>query len=155
MVDLLQQCIEILQGQPHRLRQDGDISELEIQLPNSATSCRKIVVDCKRYLVIIYSTDKNAKVDGDDLKKLALRFITKANDLLSFGNIEMNYETGEFRFKTSQSLPGVADARAVIQYMLETQDLVLVNLIKGVEKLNARQDDAVELAEQFFRIFQF
>ena len=60
----------------------------------------------QRRLVIIYSDDPNLRVKVENKIK-ALRFLARANELLVFGNIEMNFEEYNFRFKTIQDFQGI------------------------------------------------
>lgn len=154
MSDLLAQCKEILEGASYEeLLSDNKIN-LIIQLPNSATAHRRIIIEPQKNLLLIYSEDSNLKVSSEPNKRKSLEFIAKANELLNFGNIELNYDTGEFRIKTSQALPGVQDARPIIRYMLEVQEYSFQALVSAVKQLNSTEGESpFDIANKLFKAF--
>ena len=150
MSDLVAQCKEILEEKPFEERRDGEITELVLQLPLDTNASRKLIIDVKRHLVLIYSTLKQGGLTEEGIRK-ALRFVTKANELLDFGNIEINVDAAEFRFKTSHSFPGINNARAVLRFMLERQEFVFPKLENAVKDLGSPEKSAVDIACQHFR----
>ncbi|CAG9328058.1 unnamed protein product [Blepharisma stoltei] len=145
--DLLGQCIDVLGSQPHEIRENESCHEININLPDLPECNRKMLIESRRNLVIIYSQCKSIRAQTDEQKKNCLRFISKANEGISFGNVELNYDSGEFRYKTSQAFPGVRDARPVIAFMLEQQNINFQRLVEVLPRMLTGEIDFANAAQ--------
>ncbi|CAG9326249.1 unnamed protein product [Blepharisma stoltei] len=141
--ELINQCLEVVGGQPHEIRESETSCNIHLFLPGAQGAqglTRKITIEPKRSLVTIYSQNRNTRALTEDQKKYSLMFISKANELISFGNIEMNYDSGEFRYKTSQAFPGVRDPKPIIGFMLEMHNNIFPKLCEILPKAMSNPD---------------
>ncbi|CAG9327325.1 unnamed protein product [Blepharisma stoltei] len=105
-------------------------------LPDGKQSLR---IDLSRYLVLLYSqfTIRCEPELSQAEQFQCLRFLARVNERIEYGNFEMNYNERLFRYKTSQSFPGVRDASPAIAYMATLHE----KLIRQLFKVNIRELD--------------
>lgn len=152
--ELLNQCIDVLGATPHEIRLTENGHEVLINQINVEGATRKFIIESKRNLVLIHSQGRYMIAKDDTVKKNCLKFMAKTNESLFFGNIEMNYDSGEFRFKTSQAFPGVRDARPVIAFMLEQQNINFTKLCEVLPRLLNSQIDYTQAAAEMMTMRQ-
>lgn len=120
----------------------------EFNLPGRHT---EVKVDIQRHIVVIYSNVPELRVTGKENTKRLVRFMARVNELLYFGNLEYNFETGEVRYKTSQIFQGIASPDNSIRFLLEQHRENFPKLAEGLEELQrSSQIDPVVIANAKF-----
>ena len=111
----------------------------------------EVKVDVNKQIVMIYSSIPGFTVTGKDLVKKLVRFIARVNELLYFGNLEYNFETGEVRYKTSQIFQGVTSPDNSIRFLLDQHKDNFPQLANGLDEIQRiSQSDAIVVANRCF-----
>jgi len=144
-IPILDQVKEVLGDMHYQETSKQNSEEITYQVPEFEDAKRVLIVEHQRNLVVIYSWNAQFRVE-DAKKNDFLIFIAKANEVLSFGNIEMNIDTGVIRYKTSQAFPKFTNARQVIQYMKELHEKTFPKINEAAVQLNEGGTDPREMA---------
>mmetsp|Transcript_19991 Transcript_19991/g.37104 ORF Transcript_19991/g.37104 Transcript_19991/m.37104 type:complete len:164 (-) Transcript_19991:1513-2004(-) len=138
MVDFFKaQAIEVLTTLGFNYtEQDSDSLQVLKVLPSANVNLyRKIVIDKKKSMVLVYSFDKLMKLNTPEEKTLGVEFVCEANQFVDVGSLEIREEKGMLHYRISQLLPGVEDIREVLKFMLEQSDRVFQNARATFQRL--------------------
>lgn len=118
---------------------------------NLAGRHTEVRVDVQKHIVVIYSNVPGFTITGKDPTKRLVRFMARVNEMLYFGNLEYNFETGEVRYKTSQIFQGIANPENSIRFLLEQHKENFPKLAEGLDELlRNTQADPVTIANAKF-----
>lgn len=107
-----------------------------------------ITIDTRRSRLVIYSQNPDIRPTSEPAKQKLIPFLARVNELLLFGNLEMNYDSGEIRFKTSQMYLEDGDATGLIRFMLEQHSLVFPHICAGVNELLTTDQDPLTIVDR-------
>jgi hypothetical protein len=111
----------------------------------------EVKVDVQKNIVMIYSSIPGLFVTGKDQIKRLVKFMARVNELLYFGSLEYNFETGTVRYKTSQIFQGVASPENSIRFLLEQHVENFPKLAEGLQDLVRNpQADPMSIANTKF-----
>lgn len=146
---LLNQCQQQLR--PYTTQTTMDESAITLLVTDfypSLNASLLITIDTRRFRLLIYSQNPDIRPTTDLAKQKLIPFLARVNELLLFGNLEMNYETGEIRFKTSQMYLEDGDATGLIRFMLEQHSLIFPHICAGVNELLTTDQDPLSIVDR-------
>lgn len=134
------QIIEFLTQAPINFaEQDQDHYKIVKVFPKAELNFyKKIVIDIRKSMILIYSFDKFNPLTSGAEKRAAVDFVCEANQLIEIGSLEVREDKGIMHYRISQLLPGVSDIREVFKYMLSQSDKIFqsareaIKIIKSV-----------------------
>ncbi len=74
-------------------------------------------------------------------------FITRANHGLHIGNFELDYDSGEIRYKTSIDVEGDQLSEALVRQLVMTNVSTMDRYLPGLKEVAAEVDPAVAIAD--------
>jgi hypothetical protein len=131
---------------------EQDLDHLKVIKVNPSATAnihRKVTIDNRRSLILIYAYDKLNRLRNPDEINKAIHFVCLANPHLEIGSLEVREDKGLMHYRVSQLLPGVSDIREVFKYMLKESEKVFTTARSALLELRNSEDVSGVVARFF------